>query len=226
MITAIGPGTSTITVRSTIRKIAATCIVTVQNDGQSSGSSGSNGDSGNNGSSGGNTNRNNSSANVPKTGQTVGVNGVSYQVSIGGNVILSKYNAAGSTLTVPSYVIIAGRAYRVTKIAANAFSGNKRLKKVTIGNHIMTIGSKAFYKCSSLKTLVIGTSVITIESKAFSNCKKLKSINIMTKQLRVVGKRAFWKIKKKARFKCPKGKKKTYKKMLKRSGLPKKVKFK
>ena len=81
----------------------------------------------------------------------------------------------------------------------------KGIKKVTLGKNVAAIGSKAFFNCSNLKTITIKT-------------KLLKKSN--------VGSKAFKGIKKKATFKVPKKKFKAYKKMLKKRGATKKMKFK
>ncbi len=67
--------------------------------------------------------------------------------------------------TVYSKVTIDGITYKVTSIAAKAFSGNKTLTKIKIGKYITSIGDKAFYKAKTLEKVVIKS-------------KKLKSANI------------------------------------------------
>ncbi|MBQ3911341.1 MAG: leucine-rich repeat protein [Lachnospiraceae bacterium] len=69
--------------------------------------------------------------------------------------------------TVYTKVKIDGITYKVTSIAANAFKGNKTVKKVTIGKYITSIGNKAFYKATGLEKVIIKS-------------KKLKSANIGT----------------------------------------------
>ncbi|MCR5343992.1 MAG: leucine-rich repeat domain-containing protein [Butyrivibrio sp.] len=103
-----------------------------------------------------------------------------------------------SSVTIPSTITVDGNEYRVTEIAANAFEGNKKLKKVTIGENIEKIGEKAFYKC-----------------------KKLKKVKIETTYLKKdrVGKKAFKKIHKEAKVIVPENKLKSYKKLLKSRGI-------
>ncbi len=104
---------------------------------------------------------------------------------------------AGS-VTIPSSIVVDGNEYRVTGIADSAFSGNKKLKKVTIGENVEKIGKNAFYGCSKL-------SKIKIESTY------LKKKN--------VGKNAFKKINKKAKITVPSNKYKAYAKLLKARGV-------
>ena len=117
-----------------------------------------------------------------------------------------------------------GNVYKVTEIKAGALKNNKKLKSVTIGSNVETIGSSAFEGCENLKTIKMGSSVEKIGSKAFKNCKKLtkvtlpstvteigsnafsgdsklSSITISTKSLKKVGKNALKGIKSTATIK-------------------------
>lgn len=96
-------------------------------------------------------------------------------------------------ITIKAVVTLDGKKYNVTSIAANAFKGNKKITKVTIGKNVTTIGKKAFFGCKKLKTVKI-------------NSKKLK-----------VGKKAFYrKGGKKLTIKVPKKLKKKYNKLFKK----------
>ncbi len=103
-------------------------------------------------------------------------------------------NKNKTVLSIPATVKIKGKTYKVTAISKNAYKNNKKLKQVTIGKNIRSIGAKAFY-----------------------GCKSLKKITIKTKSLKTIGSKAFQKIHKKASFQFPKGKKKSYQKLLKKS---------
>lgn len=92
----------------------------------------------------------------------------------------------------------------MTGIAANAFKGNKKLKSVTIGKNVKTIGKNAFNGCKNLKKIVVKSSKLTKKS---------------------VGSKAFKGIYSKAKIKVPKSKLKAYKKLLKSKGIGAKVKF-
>ena len=109
-------------------------------------------------------------------------------------------NTKAASLTIPATVKIDGVTYKVTSIAANTFSQNTKLKKVTIGKNITKIGKKAFYGCKNLKT-------ITIKSTG----------------LKTVGANALKGIHAKAKITVPKKQLSTYKKLLKGKGQGKKV---
>ena len=138
-----------------------------------------------------------------------GSDGASYTVGKEGDV---TYNAPKNktkikSATVPDKVTIGGSVYNVTSIAANAFSGAKKLKTVKIGSNIRTIGAKAFFKTPLLRTVTINSANITsIGSKAF---QKAGSKNY-----------------KKLKVKVPASKKAVYTAMLKKAKLNKKSKVK
>ncbi len=122
----------------------------------------------------------------------------------GGTVeYIAPYNSGADTVTVPDTITINNVTFNVTTISSDFSKNNKDITKV-----------------------VIGKNVTKIAANAFKGCTKLKTVIIKTKKLRKVGKGAFKTIKKGATFKCPKKKLKAYKKLLKKSGLPKKAKFK
>ncbi|MBQ8199943.1 MAG: leucine-rich repeat protein [Lachnospiraceae bacterium] len=130
-----------------------------------------------------------------------------YQVTksgaTGGEVEYVAPSAKKSSVTIPDTVTIDGVKYNVTSIAKNAFKGNKKLSKVTIGKNVTKIGANAF-----------------------NGCKKLKTVTIKSEKLKSVGKNAFKGIKSKATIKVPKKKMKAYKKMLKKRGVSSKAKYK
>ena len=63
-----------------------------------------------------------------------------------GTVEFTNTNLTKSTITIPETIIIDGAVYKVTAISKNAFKNNKKIKKVTVGKNIKTIGSGAFKK--------------------------------------------------------------------------------
>ncbi len=148
----------------------------------------------------------------------VTIDGITYKVtSIAANAL--KNNKTVTTVTIGKYV---------TTIGSGAFSGCTKLKKITIGKSVTTIGSKAFYKCTSLTSITIPSKVKKIGNYAFKGCTKLKTINLNTTLLtsETVSQYAFSGVSTSAVVKVPKNKNKTYKKLLVKKGLSKKVTIK
>ena len=110
-----------------------------------------------------------------------------------------------ATVKIPEKIVADGVTYKVTSIAANAFKGNKKIKKVVISSNITTIGNNAFKGCKKLSTIIIQS-------------KKLKAAK--------VGNSTFKGIKKTATIQVPADKLKAYKKWLNKKGTPAKVKIK
>ena len=103
-----------------------------------------------------------------------------------------------TTVAIPATVKIGKKTYKVTAIKANALKGNKKIKKLTIGKNVKTIGKNALYGCKNLKTIVIKTTGLTTKS---------------------VGKNAFKGLYSKVNIKVPAGKLATYQKLLKTKGV-------
>lgn len=110
-----------------------------------------------------------------------------------------------ASVSIPSSVTVNGVKYQVTSIAAKAFKGNKKLKKVVIPATVRRLGKQTFYGCKNLKKIIIKTKYLTKKN---------------------VGAKAFKGINAKATIKVPKKQLKSYKKMLKTKGVGKKVKIK
>lgn len=134
-----------------------------------------------------------------QTGSAYTVGGNTYQATSDGTVTVKKV-ANKKSVKIPSTVTINGEKVKVTGIVNNAFKKAKKLKKVTIGANITTIGKKAF-----------------------AGCRKLKKVTVKSKKLTKVGKKAFKGINKNAVIKVPKKCRKAYTKLFKNKGQAKTV---
>lgn len=146
-----------------------------------------------------------------------------------GTVQVTKVAKQKTKISIPAQVTDpkTKQKFRVTSIGANAFKGNKKITKVSIGNEIETIGASAFSGCKKLSSVTIGKKVKKIESKAFYNCKKLKKITVKSTKLKKVGKKAIKGIFKKAVIKAPKKQVKAYNKLFsKKTGRTSSMKIK
>ena len=164
--------------------------------------------------------------------------------------VIGPKSKTSTTVSIPATIKISGTTLKVTAVGKNAFKKMKKLKKVTIGKNVTAIGANAFYGCTALSKVTLGPNVTTIGSGAFYSCKKLssivlpakvtkigknafrydtalKKITIRTSKLKLknVGAKAFSGINAKAVIKVPKKKLKSYKTLLKKRGVGKKVKI-
>ncbi len=132
------------------------------------------------------------------------IKGITYIVNADDTVTVAGIESAKSKLVIPNTVTFEdGSVFNVTAIKANAFKGETAIKNLTIGSNITSIGKNAFAKCKNIKKVTIKSSAV-----------------------KTIGKGAFKTIKKKATISVPKAKKAAYKKLLKKSGLPKGAKVK
>ncbi len=114
-----------------------------------------------------------------------------------------------------------------TRVRKNQFKGQKKLKQITIGKNVSSIGANAFKNCSNLTKLTLPGKCNKIGTSAFSGCKKLKVLTIKSKKLtnKSVAKGAFKGMSKKTVIKVPKSKLKEYTKLFRKKGLSKKIKI-
>ena len=128
-----------------------------------------------------------------------------YKVTGKNTVEYVKSSSKKKAIVIPESITAKKIKYHVSSIAANAFKGNKKLKRVVISSNIRKIGRQAFF-----------------------NCKNLRNITIKTPYLskKTVGTKAFKGIHAKAKIKVPKKQKKAYQKLLKAKGVGKKATIK
>lgn len=119
------------------------------------------------------------------TGSEFVIGKLKYRVASETNRMLTVVGISGnkvSSITIPDKLTVNGAAYKVTRIAANAFRDNKKLKKVTIGSKVLSIGKCAFLNCKNLKKIVIRSKVLdTIGNKAFKNTPAKLKVTAPTK---------------------------------------------
>lgn len=117
--------------------------------------------------------------------------------------VLKCLNKNCKSINIPAKVSYKGKTYSVVSIHAKAFSGLKKVKKITIGKNVKTIEKMAFY-----------------------NCKKLKTVQINATNLKRIDKKAFGKVNGKCLIRVKAKKLSKYKKLLSKGGLNKTIKIK
>jgi hypothetical protein len=126
-----------------------------------------------------------------------------------------------TTVNIPDSVTVDGITYKVTAVADKALSGNKKVKTVTIGKNVTSIGKTAFKGCTKLKSVNVKSTTLTkIGANAFSGDKSLTKITLKTTKLtkKSVGKNALKGTNKKLVVKVPKKQVTAYKKYFKSKG--------
>lgn len=137
-----------------------------------------------------------------KTGSVHGCNGAKYKITKTGTsakdctvTYMGPEKKNRTSLNIPATVKINGTIYKVTAIANKACRNNKKLKKVTVGKNVRTIGASAF-----------------------AGNAKLKSIVVKSSSLKKVGKKALKGVNAKCKIKVPKKKWKAYARLFKGKG--------
>ena len=142
--------------------------------------------------------------------------------------------AAGTVLTdgTANYVV-------ETPGSTVAYQGpvSKKVKKVVVPNTVAidgvtytvdSIAPNAFRNCKNLTNATIPSNITSIGANAFAGTKNLKNVTIKSKQIKKIGKKAFYKSGsknyKKLKVKVPKSKLKAYRKLLKNAKLSSKAK--
>lgn len=128
----------------------------------------------------------NESVKDPATGATVTVTKNSNNGNQG-EVTYTKTGNTTSQVVVPQTVTINGMKYKVTEIAAGAFSGNTTITKVILPDSVTKINSKAFYNCKKLKTITLSSrsNLTEIGESAFQNCASLTEVDIPAKVIKI-----------------------------------------
>ena len=163
----------------------------------------------------------------PLTGRTFTVNKIRYMITSRNKSVTCLKTSVSGKLVIPATVRYADRTYKVTSVYYDAFRKNKKITSVVIGSNVKRICGSAFRDCKNLKKVTLGVNLAKIGKNAFYNCSKLKSLTISSRLLKAdsIGSGAFSRTKIK-KVKCPKGKKKAYKKILRKKGVKKSAKFK
>lgn len=100
-------------------------------------------------------------------------------------VVLVKPRKANNTsFNVPKSVKLANGRYKVVGIEKNAFKNNRKLKKVVIGSQVTKIGANAFSGAKNLKTITIKSkSLKSVGKNAFKGIYKKCKIKVPAKKL-------------------------------------------
>lgn len=102
---------------------------------------------------------------TPSTGETIGLK---YRLDGGTYSIVGIDDVfKGTEIVIPQVK----NGISVTKIAAEAFSGNSKIEKVQLPQGIIEIGERAFYGCANLQEINIPDNLTALGKDAFENTK-------------------------------------------------------
>lgn len=98
--------------------------------------------------------------------------------------VMSLVDESVTNVVIPNTISYGGRTYSVTCINANAFRGNRFLKKITLGTKMRSIEHYAFYNCPKLEKVVINSkSLVNVSNYAFKKTKTSLKVYVPTRGL-------------------------------------------
>lgn len=122
-----------------------------------------------------------------KKGSVYIIGNIRYRVTKAGakNAVVEVLKVTGSQnkLTIPDSIIIDGISCKVTSIAAKALKDNKKISQIILGSNITSIGQAAFSGCKKLKKISIRSAnlkkvgkdaIKNIHKKAAVKCPSAK----------------------------------------------------
>jgi hypothetical protein len=127
---------------------------------------------------------------LPKVGDTVVVKGVIYKITKSaeknGTAAVSGVESKKITsAAIQDTVKKGGYTFKVTEISKNALKKCTRLKSVTIGKNVTKIGANAFYGDKKLKKITIKSAKLkSVGKNAIKNVNKKAVIKVPKKQLK------------------------------------------
>ncbi|SEL36239.1 surface protein [Butyrivibrio sp. ob235] len=103
--------------------------------------------------------------------------GIAYKLGSDGNAAVIKIEASGKvSINTVSYE---GKTYTVKEIESSACKGNKKIKSLSIGNNVTSIGKNAFKGCKKLKKVTINANKsLKIGAGAFKKISREASIKV------------------------------------------------
>lgn len=134
---------------------------------------------------------------VPQKNKTYFVKNIKYKVlsfkGKTGTASIVGYNKAASSLQLTSTVKICNYTLKVTRIDAKAFKNCQKWSgKLVIPKYVTSIKASAFYNCKKLTSVTLPKGLTSIGASAFQHCKNLQYVIINGKNIKKVGKKAFF----------------------------------
>lgn len=103
-----------------------------------------------------------------------------------GLAVVGLRNTRATDIVIPATF----KGKPIVEIGKLAFTVQKGLKSVVIGDNVKVIGELAFHWCDGLTSVVLGKSVVSISAQAFFACTKLKHV-AFNEELKSIGHEAF-----------------------------------
>ena len=110
--------------------------------------------------------------------QTFTVGGISYTVTVPGEVKVASFQCYTGNLVLPNTVTNMSVDYTVTSLDNYAFYNCPSLTSAIIPNTVTHVGSGSFRDCPNLTSVTLPNSITTIKNETFLYCANLTSVTI------------------------------------------------
>lgn len=126
---------------------------------------------------------------APGKGKSLSDSGHFYKVTKSGikngTVEYTGTSGAKGSVVIPDTVMVNDVTYKVTSVGKGAFKNNKKMTKVTIGKNVTKINADAFSGCKSLKTITVKSKNInSVGKNAFKGIKSNAKIKVPSNRLK------------------------------------------
>ena len=89
---------------------------------------------------------------------------------------VASYSYKGAVV-IPETISVDGKAYTVTSLGENCFSGCSGLTSITIPSSVTSLGVCCFSGCSRLTSITIPNSVTSLGERCFAYCSRLTEVH-------------------------------------------------
>jgi hypothetical protein len=125
-----------------------------------------------------------------KVGSTYTIGKLKYKVTLTKSssrtvTVISPKNKKVTSVSIPATVKIQNQAYKVTAVADKAFANCKKLKKVVVGKNVTSLGKNVFSGDSKLKAITIQSKKLNkVGSGALKGINKKAKIKVPSAKLK------------------------------------------
>lgn len=97
-----------------------------------------------------------------------------YRIENNNTIVLTKYHGKEAVPVIPLEI----DGVQVSSLGEGVFSGNKRIKEISIPESISLSGKSIFEDCIALKLVILPSDIVSIPERTFYGCSNLRVIQL------------------------------------------------